>query len=564
MGDLDRLHAGCRYDGDIPWHRGHGANTDDELAVKVALWGLPVVSLAPPLEGVARMTRLNGISIRWISWRGKMIKLDLIHSVILSRLRRMAIPSVAFCLPEAAHATSDAGLVLDLTGEWMGIAAIAIFVLAYTLVITEETLHLRKSKPVMVAAGIIWALVALAYLQVGDTHTAEEAVLHNLLEFAQIFLFLLAAMTYINTMEEVGLFNALRVWLVSRGFSLRTIFWITGVLAFCISPLADNLTTALLMATVVMAVGGTNVRFVTVACVNIVVAANAGGAFSPFGDITTLMVWQKGIVKIHEFLALFTPSFINWIIPAAIMSFTVPKGQPAAVAEKAELQKGAWGVLGLFLLTITMAVSARYFLNLPPVMGMMTGLGLLKFYGYYLKTREALALRRPTEGPEEARLEVDEALITSPPKTPFDVFKALERAEWDTLMFFYGVILCVGGLAQIGYLAMGAQVLYVDLGPTTANILVGILSAIIDNIPVMFAVLSMSPDMSHGQWLLVTLTTGVGGSLLSIGSAAGVAVMGQARGIYTFFSHLKWSWAIGLGYAASIWVHLTVNANLFH
>ena len=175
-----------------------------------------------------------------------------------------------------------------------------------------------------------------------------------------------------------------------------------------------------------------------------------------------------------------------------------------------------------------------------------------------------LALRRPTEGPEEARLEVDEALITSPPKTPFDVFKALERAEWDTLMFFYGVILCVGGLAQIGYLAMGAQVLYVDLGPTTANILVGILSAIIDNIPVMFAVLSMSPDMSHGQWLLVTLTTGVGGSLLSIGSAAGVAVMGQARGIYTFFSHLKWSWAIGLGYAASIWVHLTVNANLFH
>ena len=130
-------------------------------------------------------------------------------------------------------------------------------------------------------------------------------------------------------------------------------------------------------------------------------------------------------------------------------------------------------------------------------------------------------------------------------------------------MFFYGIILCVGGLGSLGYLALGSELMYGDLGATNANILVGVLSALVDNIPVMFAVLSMSPDMSHGQWLLVTLTAGVGGSLLSIGSAAGVAVMGQARGIYTFFGHMKWSWAIGLGYAASIWVHFLVNADAF-
>jgi len=105
--------------------------------------------------------------------------------------------------------------------------------------------------------------------------------------------------------------------------------------------------------------------------------------------------------------------------------------------------------------------------------------------------------------------------------------------------------------------------MYVDMGPTNANILVGVLSAIIDNIPVMFAVLAMMPSMDLGQWLLVTLTAGVGGSMLSIGSAAGVAVMGQARGIYTFFAHIKWIWAIALGYAASIWVHLWLNADLF-
>ncbi|SFV75999.1 Na+/H+ antiporter NhaD type [hydrothermal vent metagenome] len=105
--------------------------------------------------------------------------------------------------------------------------------------------------------------------------------------------------------------------------------------------------------------------------------------------------------------------------------------------------------------------------------------------------------------------------------------------------------------------------MYVTLGATYANILVGVLSAIVDNIPVMFAVLTMNPDMSLGQWLLVTLTAGVGGSLLSVGSAAGVALMGQSKGLYTFVSHLKWMPVISLGYAASIVVHLWLNASLF-
>jgi Na+/H+ antiporter NhaD/arsenite permease-like protein len=145
----------------------------------------------------------------------------------------------------------------------------------------------------------------------------------------------------------------------------------------------------------------------------------------------------------------------------------------------------------------------------------------------------------------------------------FDVFNKVARAEWDTLLFFYGVVLCVGGLGFIGYLAMASQVMYGDWGATSANATVGALSAIVDNIPVMFAVLTMMPDMSTGQWLLVTLTAGVGGSLLSIGSAAGVALMGQARGYYTFFGHLKWAPVIALGYVASIWVHMWLNAHLF-
>lgn len=470
---------------------------------------------------------------------------------LLALLALLAIPFSAFA--------ASAGEQLNLTTTWYGISAVIVFVIAYAIVVGEEFLHLRKSKPVIVAAGIIWMLVGLAYTASGDNETAGNAIRHNLMEYAELLLFLLAAMTFINTMEERQVFNALRAWLVNRGFSLRTVFWVTGVLAFFISPVADNLTTALLMAAVVMAVGAGKPTFIALACLNIVVAANAGGAFSPFGDITTLMVWQKGIVQFEEFFALFLPSLVNWLVPAAILSFAAPDGKPEASDEIVEIKKGGLVVIGLFIFTIMLAVLGHSQLHLPPVLGMMTGMGVLKFYGYYLRLHEQRNLDYNISGPES--FEMDEIAHNVKPKhKPFDIFISMKRAEWDTLMFFYGVVLCVGGLGTLGYLAVVSELMYVGLGPTWANILVGILSAIVDNIPVMFAVLTMNPSMGLDQWLLVTLTAGVGGSLLSIGSAAGVALMGQARGIYTFFYHLKWSWAVALGYVASIWVHLLLNS----
>ncbi|MFK8068882.1 MAG: sodium:proton antiporter NhaD, partial [Gammaproteobacteria bacterium] len=299
-----------------------------------------------------------------------------------------------------------------------------------------------------------------------------------------------------------------------------------------------------------------------VACINIVVAANAGGAFSPFGDITTLMVWQKGIVQFQEFFALFIPSLVNWLVPAAIMSMAVPKEKPDALDEEVYMMKGALFVVILFILTIVMAVSAHNFLHLPPVLGMMTGLGLLKFFGYFIRRQGTQVMPGENMGARalgDQATDAQDTGVNGKPSRVFNIFKSIARAEWDTLMFFYGVILCVGGLGALGYLSLVSGLMYDDLGPTNANILVGFLSAIVDNIPVMFAVLTMMPEMNHAQWLLVTLTAGVGGSLLSVGSAAGVAVMGQARGVYTFFSHLKWTWAIALGYAASIWVHILMN-----
>lgn len=468
--------------------------------------------------------------------------------------------AVMACLPGLASAAEPGqAIVHDFTHHWAGYLALVIFIVAYVLVILEDKIHLSKSKPVIVAAGIIWAIVAIALMQSGDNHSAEIAVRHSLLEYAELFLFLLAAMTYINTMEERGVFDALRGWLVTQGFSFRTIFWITGVLAFLISPLADNMTTALLLSTVVLAVGGGDHRFLVPACVNIVVGANAGGAFSPFGDITTLMVWQKGVVDFFEFFVLFLPSLVNWLVPAVIMMWAIPNAKPKPLSGEVELRKGAYRVIALFIVTIVMAVSAHTLLNLPPVLGMMTGLGLLKLFGYYLRHRESTTMGY-IDHEADAGLHVSEHDTR---RQPFDIFRQVERAEWDTLLFFYGIILCVGGLGTLGFLTQLSQTFYVGFGPTIANILVGISSAVVDNIPVMYAVLTMLPDMSHGQWLLATLTAGVGGSLLSIGSAAGVAVMGQARGVYTFFGHLKWSWAIGLGFAASIYTHFLINSHLF-
>lgn len=430
--------------------------------------------------------------------------------------------------------------------------ALLIFAGAYAVVIAEEFLHLRKSKPMVFAAGVLWVLVAAAWQQQG-IEGADEALRHDLLEYGGLLLFLLAAMTYVNTLEERNVFAVLRERMVARRLSLRAIFWLTGLLAFVLSPFLDNLTTALVMGAVAIAVGGGNKRFIVPACINIVVAANAGGAFSPFGDITTLMVWQQGLLDFFDFLRLFVPSVVNWLVPALIMGFTVPRERPMAGAEAVRLKPGAWTIVGLFTATIALTVMMHQWLHLPPFLGMMTGLGALQLIGYFIRRDELRNHHALAEVPPGFK----------PTHRPFDIFISVKRVEWDTLLFFYGVILCVGALGAFGYLAMVSEASYARLGPTWANVLVGLGSAVVDNIPIMYAVLTMRPEMNEGQWLLVTLTAGVGGSLLSIGSAAGVALMGQARGIYTFFAHLRWTWAVALGYAASIWVHFFVNGTLF-
>ena len=446
-----------------------------------------------------------------------------------------------------ALAASSESFNFHLVSHPIGWIALALFVLAYIAVIFEETIHVAKSKPVMLAAALIWGMIAW---KLGDGTSqavhAREAFEGMFLEYSEIFFFLVVAMTYVTAMGERGVFEALRGQLTRRGFSYRSLFWITGLLAFFLSPVLDNLTTALVMSAVILAVAAGNARFITLAMINLVVAANAGGAWSAFGDITTLMVWQANRVQFFEFFKIFLPSLVNWLIPAVIMFFALPKGRPNSAESTGRIKHGGISIVLTFALTIAITVVGRQWLGMPAAYGMLTGLALLNLLATRIDYRQrhyALAEGAEPQG--------------------YSIFQIIANAEWDTLLFFYGVFACVGGLAAIGFLELASVHLYGGLGFTFANSIMGVLSAIVDNIPIMFAVLQMNPAMDHGQWLLITLTAGVGGSLLSVGSAAGVALMGASRGQYTFMSHLRWSWAIALGYVASIWLHLWLNAAHF-
>ncbi|WP_232463651.1 sodium:proton antiporter NhaD [Methylovulum psychrotolerans] len=449
---------------------------------------------------------------------------------------------------------------LDLTHHWAGYFSLAVMVIAYIAAMFEESTHLRKSKPMLLAAGLIWFVIVLVYQEQGDDALAVAAFKSNLQTYIELLLFIMVSMTYLNAMEDMRIFDALKVWLVSKNLSYRQLFWLTGFLVFFMSSVVNGLTAGLLMGAVAVAVGKDSPRFVSLACINIIVATNAGGSFSPLGGISTLFVWQHGRLGFTDFFQLFIPCLVNFLVPALAMHFALPKDKPDIAIRTVQLSRGAKRIIFLFGVTIGLAVIYDMKLHLPAAAGMMAGLSILQFFYFYLQKTT----------PPDSQKPADNALFLgggdvalADPANKLDIFDKIGRLEWDTLLFFYGAMMGIAGLGFIGYLDAISQVLFGQLSPTLANILIGLSSAFVDNGTLMFAVLTMNPDIPQGQWLLLTLTLGVGGSLLAIGSAPGIGLLGQAKGQYTFSSHLKWCPVIILGYFASIGVHFLVNAKSF-
>jgi len=429
--------------------------------------------------------------------------------------------------------TTAVGEIPDITMTWAGIAALVLFVIGYYFVAMEEKYHIDKAKPALLMGTFIFMIIALYYSINGmDMNLVHTQAQHLILEIAEIFFFLFVAMTYIETMIHMRVFDKLKYNLISKGYTYRQLFWVTGILAFFISPIADNLTTALILSTVLITIEKTKKEFLVPGAINIVVAANAGGAWSPFGDITTLMAWTAGKGVFTDFLYLFPAAIIGYGITAFLLSKIVPNTTPEVDLSNEEnpvMAEGAKFVILLGIFTIFCAVMSHQVLHLPAMWGMMFGLSLLKIYDYRLKKRHGIG---------------------------FGVFQSMSKIENNTLLFFFGILAAVGALYFVGWLALAAVVYDPSvLGPTWSNIGVGFLSAIVDNVPVMSAVLKANPDMGLDQWMLVTLTAGVGGSLISFGSAAGVGVMGKLPGIYTFGAHMRYSWMILIGYivSCSVW-----------
>ena len=440
-----------------------------------------------------------------------------------------------------------AGEALNLTTTWVGIASLIIFVVGYFFIATEENFHIDKAKPAIFIGTFMFLLIGFYMLANGlDVHLLQNEVNHLILEISQIVFFLMVAMTYIEALIERDVFNALKYNLVSKGYTYKRLFWLTGVLAFFISPVADNLTTALILSTVLLTIDKNNTNFLVAGAINIVVAANAGGAWSPFGDITTLMAWAAGKAPFIDFFALFPASVIGWLVTAFLLVRIVPAGSPhfdPAAEPKVSIKKGGKVVIGLGAFTIFSAVMMHQLFHLPAMWGMMFGFSLLSIYTYIYKK-------------------------TNKNEEPMHVFHYMSKIENNTLLFFFGILAAVGALHFVGFLNYAVS-LYDKFGATAVNIGVGFLSAIVDNVPVMSAVLKANPMMGAdtgenlSQWLLVTLTAGIGGSMISFGSAAGVGVMGKLKGIYTFGAHMKYAWTVVAGYIVSV-VIWYIQFEIFH
>ena len=421
---------------------------------------------------------------------------------------------------------------VDLAVEPFGWLLLTIFIVGYYFIAAEEKYHINKAKPALFTGTFMFMLLGGYYAVNGLNFAAFDAeIAHLILEIAEIFFFLFVAMTFIETLIERNVFDALKEKLLNAGYNYKKLFWVTGLLAFFISPVADNLTTALILSTVLVTIEKDNRAFLVPAAINIVVAANAGGAWSPFGDITTLMAWAANKGHFVDFLFLFPSSILGWGITAFLLSRFIPEGTPKKIenAEPVQIHKGGKIIIGLGIFTILCAVLGKQLMHLPPMWGMLFGLSLLQLYAYRLKKFHDHDIQ---------------------------IYKSVAKIENDTLLFFFGILAAVGALHFAGFLAHAAN-LYSVFSPTSVNIGVGFLSAVVDNVPVMSAVLKSSPDIPMSQWMLVTLTAGVGGSLISFGSAAGVGVMGKLKGVYTFSAHMKMSWTILVGYTTSIAVWYT-------
>ena len=411
---------------------------------------------------------------------------------------------------------------------------VLIFILGYTLIVAEEKVSIDKSASALLTGVLMWALVAMVSTNMEKT---SEELMHHVGEIASILFFLMGAMTIVELIDSYDGFDLITDQIKTR--NLTSLLWIVSIITFFLSAILDNLTTAIVMVTLIRKlVTDKKTRLVLVGL--IVIAANAGGAWSPMGDVTTTMLWIGGQISALGIVKqLFIPSLASLLVPVLILSRTfkgtLPEIKTAKENNHTQKEKALIfyvGIIGLISVPIFKSIT-----HLPPFMGMMLALGTVW-------TVAELQIKNKDEVH----------------KNKFSVYRALERIDIPSVLFFLGILLAVTALQSVGILTGVADWLTSTLKNQTLIVtVIGLLSAVVDNVPLVAAAMGMySLDQfptDHSFWELLAYCAGTGGSVLIIGSAAGVAAMGIEK-IDFFWYFKKISLLALVGYFVGIGVYL--------
>lgn len=412
--------------------------------------------------------------------------------------------------------------------SWIGLAVLFIFSLGMLLIVLEAKLHIDKFKPALLMLSSFLLIGLYTYFSGDDPQRFEhfaEMQKENKVDLFSLIAFMAFMWMIVEILAERGVFSALNSYLIAKGLGAKQMFWATGALAALLSPFINNITTAMIFGKSIKEISRDH-QYTHIAMCNLIIASNSGVWF--LGTATSLMVVLAGKISIVGLLTLLPASLIGWAASAAVLqTFYLNKlgGELIDTSpEHASIKYGGWGMVFFGVLAVSAAVLMNIVLHVDIEYAIGMGLAIIGLYAWFLK-RDGHNLM---------------------------LLSQLQKVEWNTLLFFIGIISGVAALNYVGWLTYISQ-LFEVLSPTTVNVALGIISGILDNVPVEAAALMSDPQLSSSQWALNAMMVGIGGSLTVIGSAAGVMVMSIDKS-YSFGTHLKFLPAILVNFLVSLGV----------
>ncbi|MDN4502941.1 sodium:proton antiporter NhaD [Alteromonadaceae bacterium BrNp21-10] len=400
----------------------------------------------------------------------------------------------------------------------MQLVLIGLAVLALLGIILEEYLHINKAKVTLFFGTLSWVILFVSAESSAASDIVAEHFRENITDISMLWLFLVAAMTFVAYLNKKGLIENVLHLAMPSSISEKKLLFFTAIFSFVFSSLADNITATLVSVALILSLGLPINKLMRFA-VLVVFSVNSGGVSLITGDVTTLMIFLGDKVSILNLLWLSLPSFTAVMLLALMLSF----GMNGVVRIKKQhkiIRKIDYAIAGVFLLTILMTIGGNVLFEIPPVLSFLTGLSVMFLIAQFFND----------DNEQDPILEY------------------IRYIEFDTLLFFLGVLLIVGMLEQIHALDV-LVTLYQYLPPLYSNYILGVASAAIDNVPLTAAVLKTNIDMSLASWLGLTYAVGVGGSLLVIGSAAGIVAMNKVHGL-SFMRYAKYLIPLAIAYTA--------------